>query len=318
MVMCIKLSTIFCLLFLLACQSGDHSTVSFANDQDGSWPSGQLDSTKFYFPYNFKIVDIHQLSSDLIEISGLGLATDGESLIAVNDEEGKVFFLDKNNGEIIREIYFGQPGDYEGIEMVGDLIYVLRSDGAIFEIDERDGESRPEVQEYEILLDEDHNVEGFAYDAARHRLLLACKKNTVEGKASKEVKAIYAFDLSNKQISESPVFTINRKDVLFGKEAIIEDWWQEALNKSFGPSGLAVDPGSENIYLLSSPGKLVVVLNPSGEVIHIQKLDKKDFKQPEGICFGKDGTLYITSEGNAKKRIKGELAILPTMKIGHK
>jgi uncharacterized protein YjiK len=269
--------------------------------------STQLDPSKYYFAYDTENSDHDfRLARELTEISGISLSTDGQYLLAVNDEKGVVYFLDKNTGDIQRELSFGEPGDYEGVEAAGEKIYVLRSDGTIYEISMIDGRA-PATRIYPTSLDDDHDVEGLAYDPARQRLLLACKKNTVDGRSSKDIKAVYAFDLNRMRLLETPVIRIDRKELTFGAEAVMEAWWPGALRKSFGPSGLAVEPDSGNLYLLSSPGKLLLVLNPAGQVISIQQLDKKTFRQPEGICFGQDGTLYISSEGNVKKRVKGEI-----------
>lgn len=311
------LFSIMAVLILISCQSTDHSNQQGENDvasiQNAAMKENIVqktmprDSSKFYFDYDLtSAIAEHKLSKKLTEISGLSLSSDGQYLLAVNDELGTVFFLDKNSGNIVQEKKFGKKGDYEGLTMVGDQIYALRSDGTIYEISNLNSDEL-ETNIYETTLDKKHDVEGLAYDPSNHRLLLACKKNSFEGESTKDLKAIYVFDLDTKLLSETPVYLISRKEVVFGKEARMESWWPNALSKSFGPSGLTIDPKTGNIYLLSSPGKLLLVLNPSGEVIHIQKLDKKAFRKPEGICFGKDGTLFISSEGNAKKRVKGEV-----------
>lgn len=300
---------ILSLLYLttVACQPDSDSRKISRDQRKLIFQSTQLDPSKYYFAYDTENSDHDfRLAGELAEISGISFSADGQYLLAINDEKGVVFFLDKNTGHIQRELSFGEPGDYEGVEAVGEKIYVLRSDGTLYEISMIDGRE-PATRIYPTSLDGDHNVEGLAYDPARNRLLLACKKNTVDGRSSKNIKAIYAFDLNRMQILERPVLLIDRHELTFGAEAVMEAWWPGALRKSFGPSGLAVEPASGNLYLLSSPGKLLLVLNPSGQVLSIQKLDQKSFRQPEGICFGQDGTLYISSEGNVKKRIKGEI-----------
>ena len=48
--------------------------------------------------------------------------------------------------------------------------------------------------------------------------------------------------------------------------------------------------------MTSSKGKLIMVLSESGKILHIEKLNKKLIPQPEGLCFDKDGTLWLSSE----------------------
>jgi DNA-binding beta-propeller fold protein YncE len=50
-----------------------------------------------------------------------------------------------------------------------------------------------------------------------------------------------------------------------------------------------------------------MILNSTGEIIGLEKLNKKIHSQPEGIVFGKDGTLYISNEG--KKEGNGTVSI---------
>ena len=76
---------------------------------------------------------------------------------------------------------------------------------------------------------------------------------------------------------------------------------RKTLAKAFAPSGIAIHPITKEVFLLSSPGKLLVVLDENGKIKDAQKLSPKYMKQPEGICFDRDGTLYITSEGDGGK-----------------
>jgi hypothetical protein len=43
-------------------------------------------------------------------------------------------FIILNVNKITQQHTFGLKGDYEGITLVNDLLYVLRSDGVLFEI----------------------------------------------------------------------------------------------------------------------------------------------------------------------------------------
>lgn len=257
---------------------------------------------KYHFPYELKTAaSEYELSKELKEISALSLSADGRHLLAVNDEQGKIFFLDKKNGSIVRDLKFGGSGDYEGIEAVGERIFVARSDGALFEIWGLDGKE-PQTRVHHTPLSPKHDVEGLAYDGANNRLLLACKGIAGEGAAYKNKKGVYAFSLGSMQLSNAPVYLISAEMPLAG-EAIREAWWQDVLDGYFEPSAIAAHPRSGHIYMLSAQGKAraILVLNSSGEVLHIGDLDKDPFNQPEGICFDKDGTLFISTEAKGKK-----------------
>jgi len=70
---------------------------------------------------------------------------------------------------------------------------------------------------------------------------------------------------------------------------------------TFQPSGIAVHPVSNEYYIVASVGKLLIVLGRDFEILSITKLDKRFFKQPEGICFDESGTLFISNEGKGSK-----------------
>ncbi|RMG78114.1 MAG: hypothetical protein D6714_18690 [Bacteroidetes bacterium] len=247
-----------------------------------------------------------KLSGKLREISGLGLTSDGRFLLANNDEEGKIFFLDKQSGEIDHHIKFHKSGDYEGIEMVGDTIFIVKSTGTLYAFPAR-GQSEKDTRTIQNHLSGENDVEGLGYDPANRRLLLACKGDPGKGAQLRRKRAIYAFDLRTWQLSDAPVFTIDRDAIRqFAQthsnrlEKFLEAFAPESAAAAFAPSGVAVHPETGEIYVLASVGKLLVVLTPEGDLRHIQPLDKDRFPQPEGICFEPDGTLWISSEGRHK------------------
>lgn len=89
----------------------------------------------FFFDYWFDDLDqVFKLFNELEEIFGFGILEDGEEFVVVQDEEGIFFFINFYNGEVIREVKFWKDGDYEGVEWVGNIIYVVKSIGMIYEI----------------------------------------------------------------------------------------------------------------------------------------------------------------------------------------
>ena len=65
----------------------------------------------------------------------------------------------------------------------------------------------------------------------------------------------------------------------------------------FSPSAIAIHPFTGDIYITSSVGKLMVVLNAEGQLLYIEKLKKSIHPQPEGLCFDRQGNMYIANEG---------------------
>lgn len=259
----------------------------------------------YYFPYDlltpeqsFKMPDV------LKEISGLGISEDGDHLLAVQDEDGIVFVINRYTGEVEKEYEFWKDGDYEGIELVGKTVYIVKSSGTIYEV-KRGGEADQVVEKYNIPLDAENDVEGLAYDQAHNRLLLACKARAGYEKTFKGKKGIYAFSLETKTLSEEPIYFIAldsvskylETDPNIRKLEKVVEFFDSNADFSFSPSAIAVHPITSHIYVTSSVGKMLIVLHPEGRILHIEKLSKKLFPQPEGLCFDPIGTLYISNEG---------------------
>ena len=245
-----------------------------------------------------------KLPKTLEEISGLGITSGGKRILAINDEKGLIYFLDIETGELDEKIKFGKKGDYEGIEMVGDDIFVVKSNGDIYTV-ENVGTENQRTETFKTHLNSDNDVEGLGYDEKKHRLLLACKR--YPGKGYEGQRAIYAFRLMAEDMPKEPAFLIHDDDIsnYFKMEGVdqrlLEIFTPNASAKDFQPSALAVHPLSGDLYILSSVGKLLMVMNQDGDIRHLEKLDKAIFRQPEGICFENDGTMYISTEGKGRR-----------------
>jgi uncharacterized protein YjiK len=228
-------------------------------------------------PYDFENpTEKYDLPDKLKEISGLSYYKTNQ-LVCVNDEQGKIFIYDIKEKKIIDKIPFGKDGDYEGVEVVGDEVFVLKSNGKLkgFKIGiafEREIDcSEPEVLEYE----------GLGYDAKSKYLLLVAKERT---KDVDEKKMIYAYDFDRK--------------VLFKHIAIPQEQVKDEANgKDFKPSGIAVHPKTGQTFIIASDGKKLLVLSEKGQKEALISLNPKTYRQPEGICFSPNGDLFISSEG---------------------
>jgi len=290
-----SLLSLFVLLFF-ACGS-DH-------------PQKKEEFPDFDFRYDLEAPDqTFKMPDELDEISGLGLTPDGKYLIAVQDEDGTIFYLNKDDGEVERDLDFWKDGDYEGVEVVGNDIFVIKSSGTLYRV-RQPGEGHLKVDKFNQFLSGKNDVEGLGYEAASGRLLLSCKGVAGEEEELQFKKAVYAFNLRTMQIDSTPELLISLEDVqaYLGTSPAIRkleklmDYF--SLDKSsfvFSPSGIAVHPLTGNYYITSSVGKLLMVVDPGGQILHIEKLEKEVHPQPEGIGFDTDGTMYIANEGKGGK-----------------
>lgn len=262
-------------------------------------------STAQLFPYQFAAPDIvMKLDKELEEISGLSISSDGKYLLAVQDEEGIIYYLDKQDGSIVRKIPFWNDGDYEGIEMVGEDVFVIKSTGTVYWVREIHSDE-PTTEKFNYDLNKDNDVEGLGYDPIGHCLLLACKAHPED---RKDTRGIFSFRLSDNQLEQNAAYTITlsavhdylAKNPNIPRYKKVKSFFDED-ELDFSPSALAVHPKSGDLYLLSSKGKMIIVMNRSGEIVYIQKLQKEEHPQPEGLCFDQEGNLYISNEGQGEK-----------------
>lgn len=258
------------------------------------------------FPYNVHKPDQkYVLEQKLAEVSGLSFMSDHEVAL-IQDEAGSIFIYDLNKNTVTRKIHFSGKGDYEDLKVLGDSAYILRSDGKLFQLTNLN--DAPVENKLSTPLTSKNNTEGLCYDEKNGTLLIACKgspdiKNS--GKDYKNQKAIYSFDLRTGLLTDTPSILIDVNDVrqmtkgTYNNfvEKLIHFYTKSGMPDDFEPSGISIQPSTRDIYVISSVGKLLVILDHSGKLLKTIKLPSSVFKQPEGIAFDGSGNLYISNEG---------------------
>jgi uncharacterized protein YjiK len=258
------------------------------------------------FPYNLDRPEMNRkLPKVLEEISGLSYAG-GNKVYCVQDEKGELFLYDLDKGEIEQQIPFGKPGDFEGIAKAGDRVYVIRSDGKLYSFEEpKTGREIGEVSQTRLELGSKCNVEGLGYDIGQNRLLVACK-----GESKKEgvEKRFYKVDLGSDNLKTEPLFSLSAVSIQnpgnwISRERYDNSGIPPGKVNTFNPSGIAAHPVTGDLYVLSSAGKLLIVMTYEGKIKQIVPLDSHLFVQPEGITFDREGNLFISNEGRGKHAV---------------
>ena len=263
-------------------------------------PPGALTSYTFVSPA-LHIV----LPARLNEVSGITSLSDTE-LACVQDEEGVVFVYDLALRRITRQVPFGPPGDYEGIARAGSRLFVLRSDGLVFEIQGVSG--TPAVRLHRLRLPAADN-EGLCYDELHDRLLIAPKSGLDKGKPLRDSWAVFGFDLKAGIFEQKPT-------LLVGVDAIRACVAQQARDgrprqatkgggsqppPRFQPSAIAVHPLTSEIFVVSAVDRVLVTFDGAGSVTGCVTLDPKLFRQPEGLAFLSNGDMVITNEAAGRQ-----------------
>jgi hypothetical protein len=249
-----------------------------------SYQKGE-DGNKIFsdFAYNLKKPDeILYMPDSLKEISGIQYKNEN-MIVCIEDNRGIIYFYNTQKKEVADKINFEPKGDFEDLAIVKDKIYALRSDGIIFEIP-----FASKIKEYKTNLSWKNNAEGLCYDGRNNTLLIACKDKGGDN-LKKHQKAIYSFSLTDYKLSEKPVLIIDLAELK------METSFKHIL--AFSPSGIALNPLTNHLFVISAKGNLLLELNETGHILFVKKLPEKLFSQPEGICFSPSGDLMISNEG---------------------
>lgn len=249
---------------------------------------------------NFVLPDI------LREISGL-TSIDTTSFACIQDENGILFIYDAIKNKIKTQYNFNTDGDYEEIARAGKSLYILRSDGTLFEIS--DYESKDfKLTSYTTGISAKNN-EGLCYDPENNRLLIAAKGKIDNRTEHKDKRLIYGFNLKTKTLSEEPAFdfslhaikqfAVNHNISLPTKTK--KDGETTELVLKFRTSAICIHPITKKLFLLSASDHLLFIFSMDGNLEHIERLNPKLFNKAEGITFFENGDMLITNEGQDKK-----------------
>ena len=272
----------------------------------------------FDYPISYELSKPDQtllLEEKLDEISGIAFDPVSETIKSITDELGILYSLNPTTGQIVQEDTFHKAGDYEDLSLVDTSIFILKSSGTLYHFENTLSITSGDFTKFNTPLNTFNDVEGLGFDAANNRLLLACKGNPdLEQESIKEVdyRAIYSFNLEQQKLDvDHPIYIRKEAFYTFIKEhpelpkahKLLKRFEPQTKEFAFEPSAIAIQPSTGNMYILSSVGKLLVVLDSSFNILTMVKLDKDNFIQPEGICFDKAENLYICNESKDRQAI---------------
>lgn len=244
------------------------------------------------------------LPESLHEISGLAII-DSNTIACIQDENGILFFYDTKLHKIKREITFGLNGDYEGITLVEKSLFILRSDGVLFEIKNFKSE-KFSVKTYASQVPSINN-EGLCYDASNDRLLIGAKGRINKDALYKDQRFIYAFDLKTKTLNKKPVFQLNINDINISAKLDGFNFTKRKDKKGntleialkLNTSEIAIHPVTKQLYVLSATDHCLFIFNMNSNLEKITPLNPILFNKAEGLSFFQNGDLIVSNEGQA-------------------
>lgn len=240
--------------------------------------------------------ETQELPKVLREVSGL---TDVSNLevACVQDEEGTIFIYHLGERRIAAKIPFAEAGDYEGITRVDRAFFVLRSDGALFEVADYASAS-PKVSMTALEMPTRDN-EGLCYDTFEQRLLISSKSRLGKSNEDRQTQGLFTFDLKTRRADTQPSVILDLNAVIDGREKVRETkrGRKRVLPSRFLPSSVTVHPNSGDFFVLSAVAHNLAVFTRKGELKSQHPLDVQLFPQPEGITFLPNRELVIVNEG---------------------
>ena len=228
-----------------------------------------------------------EMPKQLLEISGLSYIDDTR-FACVQDELGTIFIYNIASSSIEKEIPFGGVGDYEGLAVVGETVWVLRADGKLFEVNNI-ASANPSVKEYSTHLTIKQDSEGLCYDKKNNRLLIAIKGAEPD---TDDYKGIYAFDLASKKMNQQPVFKIDLLNEVFESNGS-----GKKKKGVISPSGISIHQVNGDMYIVDGRNAKLLITDAAGAIKKLYQLNNNEFAQPEGISFNSAGDLFIANEG---------------------
>lgn len=222
----------------------------------------------------------------LLEISGIAPLGKGDTMLAVNDEEGKVFLVSWV-GNKNRSIKFSSQGDFEDVTHFKQWIFVIRSDGTVYAFSDT---TRKKIDAIEVNLKlPNGEYESIFADEVTNKLIILTKRPRNKKDSNKPDKIFgHSFELLNDSIGSREPFVIDLSSLPQFKDP----------KKVFAPSAFARNHATKEWYILSSSQKVLLVTTDDWQAKEVHKLNANIFNQPEGIAFDEQNNLYISNEGD--------------------
>ena len=260
--------TIFIVILFWGCNVNEKKTISPNN-----------------LRYDLLNPTVIKLPEGLAEISGITYYPKDTAVFAIEDEAGTLYKIYLTRNEI-KTWRFDKKHDYEDVVLLDSIFYVLISNGDIESLQFGNGDSI--ITNKFIFPDADkktNEFESLYFDDSLKQLILFCKNCEEDGK--KRVSA-WGYSLDSKQFTPS-VLSI---DV----EPITQNLGEQKMKLK--PSATAVNPVTNELYILSSINHLLIVTDRAGKFKEVFELDPAIYKQAEGIAFTPAGDMIISNESH--------------------
>jgi uncharacterized protein YjiK len=232
-----------------------------------------------------------KLSDQLAEISGITFYPKDSSVFAISDESGNLYKIHWSKKMKIGSWKFDRSRDFEEVLLHDSSFYILESNGNIQTLYFSSKGDTIFKRKSVFPLDSENNnnneFESMYYDEESKGLVLICKDCAGDKKNS---VSAWNFDPASGTYTPS-AFSIDVDHI--AKKTREEDL-------KLKPSGAAINPLTNDIWILASANQLLIVTDRKGNTKAVYTLNPIIFRQPEGISFTPWGDMLISNEASDK------------------
>lgn len=241
------------------------------------------DKTESESPPGYDLTDPVKITlpPGLDEISGISYYPKDSSVFAEIDEDGLLFKIKMDGSGMIKQWRYGKKHDFEDIVIHDSSFYILISNGDIEKLRFKGDTIVKTKSNFPGAAKKTNEFESMYFDSTLGLVVLC--KNCEDDKR----KLVTAFACKPDSSIYEVAYQIDVKPIA---EKSKEDKFQ------FKPSAAAINPVTNELYILASVNKLLVVADRDGKVKEVYTLDPVTFNQPEGITFTPWGDLLISNE----------------------
>lgn len=229
------------------------------------------------------------LPKELREVSGLAMVNDRE-VLAIQDERAIVFLLDIQTGRVVERFAIGQPaakGDFEGVAVHDEQIYLLTSKGQLYKAPLRSNDKFHRYEKFDLGLAKNCELEGLAHEPNTDLLWLACKEVYLSPDSGS--LRLHAWSTATQALM--PELAMKLPLSLDGQES------------KLNPSGLVFSRDGQRLLIIAARQSSYAWFSWSGipSLVNLEPLPKRGkHRQAEGVAITSKGLLLIADEG--KKR----------------
>jgi len=240
---------------------------------------------------------IHQLPMGISPFSDITML-DSTQVLGLNQEIGSLILFDLTTNSIKSQLVLGDT-KFTDMAMVDSTVVLLDAENQVhFLLPPYDSLSFQIASTIEANL----TINGACLHGSTNRIFLLSEP--VEKGEGLFTSSIYTYNLNHRKLNETTLFDVNTTDIeLFANDnnislplLAINELGDSISGLNFIPSAIAVHPKTNEIYILSSGDKSLVVYDQFGKVVNFTFLDSGLFTAPSGLTFLANGDLLISNK----------------------